>query len=43
MQRNEELHAKKMLPLHDVQHARNEELGQREKLDKLLLALGAWE
>ena len=43
LQRNEELHAKKMLPLHDVQHARNEELGQREKLDKLLLALGAWE
>ncbi len=43
LQRSEELHAKKMVALHDVQHARNEELGQREKLDKLLLALGAWE
>ncbi len=33
LQRSEELHAKKMVPLHDVQHARNEELGQREKTE----------
>ena len=43
LQRSETLHAKKVLAIEDVQHARNEELGQREKLEKLLLALSAWE
>ena len=43
LQRSEALHAKKVMPIEDVQHARNDELGQREKLEKLRLALSAWE
>ena len=43
LQRSETLHAKKVLAIEDMQHARNEELGQREKLEKLRLALSAWE